>query len=128
MSHVGICLNEETVERCLANGQKLKETVNDMIEVTVIQWERNNWGESEREFGRELFYLSAIIKPKTDIDDKGYVTQAWFEVPWVQNFQDMDGKKWALMKPSRFVIPDPVVYFETYIDGTKARLIPHPDF
>ena len=116
------------VERCLANGRKLKETVNETITVTVVQWERQDLREFDREFGRELFYHKAKINPQTDIDDEGYVTRAWFEMHWVQDVQEADGEKWALMKPSNFSIPDPVVYFRTYIDDVEARLLPHPDF
>ena len=118
----------ETVERCLANGRKLKETFNEMRTVTVIQWERQDLREFEHEFGRQLFYHKAKINPQTDIDDEGYVTQAWFEMTGIKDFQDIDGKKWALMEPSRFERPDPVAYFRTYIDDREARLLPHPDF
>lgn len=121
-------LLEKVVEAGLANGRMLKATVDKTIEVTVVQWERNDWGKFEHEFGRELFYLSAKINPKTDIDDDGYVTQAWFCMDQIQGIQEIDGRTWAFMKPSRFAIPDPVVYFRTYIDDTEARLIPHPDF
>ena len=69
-------LGEDVVQRCLANGRKLKATVNKMVEVAVIQWEREDPRELGREFGRELFYLSAIINPQTDIDNKGYVNSS----------------------------------------------------
>ena len=121
-------LLEEVVEDGLANGRKLKATVDKTIEVDVVQWERNAWGESKHEFGREFFYFSAKINPQTDIDDEGYVTQAWFCMDQIQDIQELDGETWILMKPSRFAIPDPVVYFRTYIDDNEARLIPHPDF
>ena len=121
-------LLEEVVEEGLANGRKLKATLDKTIEVDVVQWERNAWGESKHEFGRELFYFAAKINPQTDIDDAGYVTQAWFDMDQIKEVQEIDGDTWALMKPSRFAIPDPVVYFRTYIDDNEARLIPHPDF
>ena len=121
-------LNEDVVQRCLANGRKLKETVNKIVQVTVIQWEREDPRELEREFGRELFNHKAKINPQTDIDDEGYVTQARFRMFWVQDVQEIDGKKWALMEPGYFSLPDPVVFFRTYIDDNEARLIPHPDF
>ena len=121
-------LPEKAVEEGLANGRKLKATVDKTIEVDVVQWERNTWGESKYEFGRELFYFSAKINPQTDIDDEGYVTQAWFYMDQIQDIQELNGETWVLMKPSRFAIPDPVVYFGTSIDGSDARLIPHPDF
>lgn len=123
-------LLEKVVEEGLANGRMLKATVDKTIEVTVVQWERNDWGKFEHEFGRELFYCSAKINPQTDIDDEGYVTQAWFCMDQIKEVQEIDGETWALMKPSRFAIPDPVVYFRTYIDDddNEARLIPHPDF
>ena len=121
-------LLEKVVEEGLANGRMLKATVDKTIEVTVVQWERNDWGKFEHEWGRELFYLSAKINPQIDIDDDGYVTQAWFCMDQIQEVQEIDGVTWALMKPSRFAIPDPVVYFRTSIDNTEARLIPHPDF
>ena len=121
-------LPEKVVEEGLANGRMLKATVDKTIEVTVVQWERNDWGKFEHEFGRELFYISAKINPQTDIDDEGYVTQAWFYMDQIQDIQERDGETWALMKPSRFAVPDPIVYFRTYIDKTEARLIPHPDF
>ena len=47
---------------------------------------------------------------------------------WVQDVKEIDGNKWALMKPSFFSLTDPVVYFRTYIDGYEARLLSHPDF
>ena len=121
-------LLEKVVEEGLANGRMLKATVDKTIEVTVVQWERNDWGKFEHEWGRELFYFSAKINPQTDIDDDGYVTQAWFCMDQIQKVQEIDGVTWTLMKPSRFAIPDPVVYFRTYIAGNEARLIPHPDF
>lgn len=121
-------LSQDVVERCLANGRKLKETVNKTIQVGVIQWERQDLREFENEFGRQLFYHTAKINPQTDIDDEGYGTQAWFEMTWVQDVQEIDGEFWALMKPSSFSIPDPVVYFRTYFDDVEAKLIPHPDF
>ena len=120
--------NPETVERCLANGRKFKETFNETRTVTVVQWERQDLREFELEFGRELFYLKAKINPQTDIDDEGYVTQAWIEMVLVKDVQEIDGRIWAFMKPSAFSNPDPIVYFRTYIDDVEARLIPHPDF
>ena len=120
--------SQETLERCLANGRKLKETVNKTIQVGVIQWEREDPRELGHEFGRQLFYHTARINPQTDIDEEGYVTQAWFEMTWIQDVQEIDGEIWALMKPASFSIPDPVVYFRTYIDDVEAKLIPHPDF
>ena len=123
-----IYLLEKVVEECLANGRKLKATIDKTIEVDVVQWERNDWGKFENEFGRELFYFSAKINPQTDIDDEGYVTQAWFGMDQIKDIRELDGKTWFLMKPSRFAIPDPVVYFRTYIGNNEARLIPHPDF
>ena len=106
----------------------LKATVDKTIEETVVQWERNDWGTFEHDFLRELFYFSAKINPQTDSDDDGYVTPAWFCMDPIKDVQEIDGETWALMKPSRFAIPDPVVYFRTDIDDNKARLIPHPDF
>ena len=96
--------------------------------MTVVQWERNDWGNFEHEWRDELFSLSAKINPQTDIDDEGYVTQAWFCMDQIKDVQEIDGETWALMKPSRLAIPDPVVYFRTNIDDNEARLIPHPDF
>ncbi len=96
--------------------------------MTVVQWERNDWGEFEHEFGREEFLFSAKINPKSDIDDEGYITQAWFHTYWIQAIQEIDGDKWALMKPTWFALQDPLVYFRTYIDDIEARLLPHPDF
>ncbi len=118
----------DVIERCLANGLKFKEKFSETKTVTVIQWERQDLRKFENEFGRQLFHHKAKINPQTDIDDEGYVTQAWFEMTWVQDIQEIDGEKWALMKPSSFSIPDPVAYFSTYIDGVEAKLIPHPDF
>ena len=128
MARRDISLNPEVVERCLTNGRKLKETVNEMKTVTVIQWELSDWGEPENVSGHQLFNHKAKINPQTDIDDEGYVTQAWFEMSWIQDFQETDREKWALMKPSYFTLSDPLVYFRTYIDGTEAKLLPHPDF
>ena len=127
-TYKNVYLLEKVVEEGLANGRMLKATVDKTIEVTVVQWERNDWGKFEHEWGRELFYLSAKINPQIDIDDDGYVTQAWFCMDQIQEVQEIDGVTWTLMKPSRFAIPDPVVYFRTYIAGNEARLIPHPDF
>ena len=92
-----------------------------------MQWDREDGRVFDRPFGRELFYLYAKINPQSDIDDTGYVTQAWFDMPWIQDIQEIDGGTWALMKPSKFEGLDPVIYFETYIDDTEARLLPHPD-
>ena len=128
MTYKSISLPDEVVERCLANGRMLKAAVDKMIEVTVIQWERNDWGKFEEEFGRELFYIQAKINPQSDIDDEGYVTQAWFCMDNICETQEIDGETWALMKPSRFSIPDPVVYFRTSVAGNVERLLPHPDF
>ena len=128
MARRDISLKPEVVERCLTNGRKLKETVNKTIVVTVILWELSDWGEPENVSGREIFHHKAKINPQTDIDDEGYVTQAWFEMSWIQDFQETEREKWALMKPSYFTLSDPLVYFRTYIDDNEARLIPHPDF
>ena len=128
MSNKNRSLPEKFVEECLANGRKLKETANETIRVTVIQGDREDGRKFGLPFGRELFDLDAKINPQSDIDDEGYVTQAWFRMPRIQRIQERDGAIWALMKPSRFEMPDPVVYFEAYIDDTEARLLPHPDF
>ena len=37
MRYKSISLPDDVIERCLANGRKLKETASEMIEVTVIQ-------------------------------------------------------------------------------------------
>ena len=128
MSDENVSLPDDVVQQCLANGRKLKETGNRTITVTVVQWDREDGRVFDRPFGRELFYLDAKINPQSDIDDEGYITQAWFCIGWIREIQEIDGRTWALMKPSRFAIPDPVVYFRTYIDDTEARLLPYPDF
>ena len=120
MSDRIVSLPEEVVKECLANGRKLKETVNKTITVDVVQWER----EDEGKFGRELFYLEAKINPQNDINDEGYVTQAWFRMHWIREIREWDNYKWGLMKPAYFIMPDPLVYFRCYIDGTEARLLP----
>lgn len=49
----------------------MKATVDKTIEVDVVQWERNAWGESEHEFGRELFYFSVKLIPKPTLTMRG---------------------------------------------------------
>lgn len=121
-------LSPDVVKKWLANGLRYKATFNEARKVTVVQWERQDLREFDRNFGRELFLHTAIINPQSDIDHQGYVTQALFEMTWVQEVHEIDGKKWALMKPSYFSLPDPVVYFRTYIGDEEVKLIPHPDF
>ena len=128
MSNRNISLPESVVEKCLANGRKLKATDDKTIEIDVVQWDREDGHPFGLEYGRELFNFRAKINPQRDIDNEGYVIQAWFRMDWIQDIKEIDKDKWALMKPSWFAMPDPVVYFRTYIDNNEARLLPHPDF
>ena len=81
MTYGNISLPDDVVKRCLANGRKLKETVDETIRVTVIQGDREDGRKFDLPFGRELFDLDTKINPQSDIDDEGYVTQAWFRMP-----------------------------------------------
>ena len=113
-------LSQDVVDEYLANGRKLKETVDKTVAVDVVQWELNDRGDS----GRELFYLEAKINPQSDIDDDGYVTQSWFRMNWIRDIQIIDEDKWVLMTPAYFILPDPLIYFRCHIEGVEAGLLP----
>ena len=117
-------LKEEITKKFLANGQKLKATVNKTITATVVQWEK----EEDGSYGHEEFLHKAKFNPHNDIDDRGYVTKAWFSMFWVQDIQEIEDDKWVLMKPQYFVLPDHIAYFRCYIDGEEIKLIPSVDW
>ena len=114
--------NDEIVEEYLSNGRGLKASVNKTIDVEVVQWERE-----EGRYGRELFYLSAKINPRIDINAEGYVTQAWFRMSWIKDINELNGVNYYRMKPAYFIMPDPLVYFRCYIDDSEVCLLPDPE-
>ena len=119
-----VSLHEDVVEECLANGRRLKATYNKTIHATVVQWEKDEQGN----WGREEFLHKAKFNPHNDIDDEGYITNAWFRMFWVQEIQEIDDDKWVLMKPQYFVIPDHIAYFQCYIDDEEINLLPSVDW
>lgn len=116
-------LNEETIKEYLENGLEVKASGEDTLKVEVVQLEQDG----VTEHGRELFYLSATIDPKNDINEEGYVTHAWFDMPWIHNIEKMTtGGYKARMKPAYFRLSNPIKCFRCYIDGVEKRLLPDP--
>ncbi len=116
-------LNEELIEKYLQNGLEVKASGKETINAVVVQLEQDGVAG----YGRPLYNLSATFNPQIHINEEGYVTQAWFDMSWIQDIQTLStGGYKALMKPAYFRPFDPIRCFECYIDEVKKHLLPSP--
>lgn len=78
-------LNEKTIKKYLKNGHEVKASGKEKIDATVVQLEQD----AVTGHRRELFYLSATFNPQIHINEEGYVTHAWFDMPWIHDIQKL---------------------------------------
>lgn len=116
-------LDEELIEKYLQNGLDVKASGIETIKADVVFLEQSP------PYGRELYSPIATFNPQIHINDEGYLTHAWFDMPDIHEDHikklKTSGHK-IFMSPSTYRPFNPIKCFRCYIDGNEKRLLPCP--
>jgi len=70
-------LNEGLIEKYLQNGLEVKASGIETIQADVVYLEQSD----PSIYGRELYSSIVTLNPQNHINEEGYITHAWFDMP-----------------------------------------------